>query len=166
MTHTSECTFWTCDLGINNKIVIENIILLTQWWLSRTQCLNINYMSLMDSLRWSNHYSSVYRPWVEGVNDPYIKFASSPLWNNCFVTHRECHVSHWTWWWNLFRWIIHRFHTFLIRHMSWHLAYKKVCWNSWKSNKGHHPGGHCWNYCPGMLSLSEIIATHLKITNP
>ena len=29
-----------------------------------------------------------------------------------------------------------------------------------------HPGGHCWDYRPGALSLGEVTATYLKIGHP
>ena len=28
------------------------------------------------------------------------------------------------------------------------------------------PSGHCWDYCPGALSLSEVSETHSKIEHP
>ena len=33
-------------------------------------------------------------------------------------------------------------------------------------NKACHPGGHNWDYYPGVLSLSQVIATHMKIGHP
>ena len=29
-----------------------------------------------------------------------------------------------------------------------------------------HPSGHCWNYHPDTLSVSQVTATHLKIGHP
>ena len=33
-------------------------------------------------------------------------------------------------------------------------------------NRACHPGGHCWDYWSGALSISQVTARHLKIRHP
>ena len=35
----------------------------------------------------------------------------------------------------------------------------------WPINEASNPGGHYWDYYPGILSLSQVTAIHLKISS-
>ena len=35
-----------------------------------------------------------------------------------------------------------------------------------ESNRAGHPGGHYWDYCPGVPSLSKVVAIQFKIGHP